>query len=410
MTPVLAQGPPPLRIPPRVRELTAYDKFRGPVPRVLIFQSRFGMDAGCLNAARELGWDAEYVPVGYEGLMPDSSVEQFLRLLLTFKPDFVLTINLSGMDLAGAVPTLLRELRIPCATWFVDNPRTIYLGRRVFAHEYAAAFTWERAYVPYLQEKGYALVEYLPLALDPRLFSGAPLEDPDLPPAFVGSSMVVRVGWEQPWLDEHPRLRDTLNAALDSGRVTRETFAGGLAALLGPEWEEGLGEDERIHAESYLFYEGTRRMRSEFARRLSPLGVVFHGEPEWALCAERRGPFIDYNTQLPAFYRRTVVNLNQTSLQMPAALTQRVFDCPAAGGFLLTDAQPDLDELFAPDEVVRYHDLEECAQLLRWYQARPHARAPIIRRAQERIRDQHLYRHRLETIASRLRENFAGSS
>jgi spore maturation protein CgeB len=54
------------------------------------------------------------------------------------------------------------------------------------------------------------------------------------------------------------------------------------------------------------------------------------------------GP-VDYADELPAFYREYPHQLERH--QHPNAgrrANQRVFDCPAAGGFLLTDDQADL--------------------------------------------------------------------
>jgi spore maturation protein CgeB len=89
---------------------------------------------------------------------------------------------------------------------------------------------------------------------------------------------------------------------------------------------------------------------------------------------------------------------------MAAAVNQRVFDCPAAGGFLLTDAQPSLASLFDAGEVAVYHSIEECRDLLRWYRARPRSRCQLVSKARLRILDQHTYAHRLRQIADVLRE------
>jgi len=93
---------------------------------------------------------------------------------------------------------------------------------------------------------------------------------------------------------------------------------------------------------------------------------------------------------------------------MPNTVNQRVFDCPAAGGFLLTDAQPALRELFDADtEIACYASLDEAREMLRYFRARPAERRAITARARERILNEHTYEHRLHVIADWMRERFA---
>src|SRR5690606_16445286 len=113
-----------------------------------------------------------------------------------------------------------------------------------------------------------------------------------------------------------------------------------------------------------------------------------------------------YFDELPAFYRTTAININQTSLQMRDAVNQRVFDCPAAGGFLITDDQPDLREHFEEGDVVTYNSLEELADKVRYYQARPEERRANTLRARRRILDRHTHVHRLRDLETFLKSRF----
>jgi spore maturation protein CgeB len=82
---------------------------------------------------------------------------------------------------------------------------------------------------------------------------------------------------------------------------------------------------------------------------------------------------------------------------MAHTVNQRVLDCPAAGGFLLIDAQPALAELFDVEkEIASYESLDECVELQRLYRANPSARTEITGRARKRILGEHTYGHRLK--------------
>lgn len=395
-----------LKITEGMRTLMDYPKLAGPVPRIMVLESQYWLDSACMNAAHAMGWELAHAPVALEGAMPREMIAHFIQTLLEFRPDFVLSINLSGMDEAGLFAGLFADLRVPYVTWFVDDPRTILMDRTLYASDYAIALTWEAAYADYLAKTGFAETHVMPLAVDPSLFNAPPSEVWDYPPSFVGNSMVDFSEREGVRIKNHPGLNAAVNEAFEAGRVTRENFGYGLAAIMGDLMP--FDAEERRAAELYFFIEGTRRLRHETVAGLAPEGVVVRGDDAWQHVTSLLGPQVNYRTELPEFYRRSEVNLNITSIQMASAVNQRVFDCPAAGGFLLTDAQTSLETLFDVDrEIAQYHSLEECIDLLRFYRKHPAARVEKIVRARERIQNEHTYAHRLREIAEIVRKRFA---
>lgn len=396
-----------LEVSPQTRARMDYGKFSGPVPRILFLESRYWLDSACMNAAKRLGWETAQTPVVMEGRMPRAQVASFLRTLLEFRPDFVLSINLSGMDAGGLFAGLLEELQVPRVTWFVDEPRTILMGKTLYGGPFAVALTWEAAYAAYLTQCGFAEVHSLPLAVDDTVFNAVPLPSWDLPPAFVGNSMADFADREWQWFADRPVLAAAIQEAFADDRVTRETFAEGVEAFLPSAFAGTLDSEERRHTELYCFIEGTRRLRAELVRTLAPVGINVRGDDRWHEIAEECGPYVNYEEDLPAFYRRSVINVNSTSIQMKTAANQRVFDCPAAGGFLLTDAQPALWELFdAESEIACYHGMEECKDRYRYFLAHPSARQQIITRARSRIFAEHTYVHRMQSIAKLVRRRY----
>lgn len=396
---------PRLSVSPRLRDLMAYAKFAG-TPRLLVLENEYWLDGACVRAARALGWETASVPVRMQGAMPRDQVASFLSALTEFRPDWVLSINLSGMDTQGLFAGLFADLGMPYAAWFVDDPRTILMGSRAYASEYAVAFTWESAYRAYLLGCGFAEAHTLPLAVDEHCFNALPSGDWSLPPSFVGNSMVDFAAREWKWIEEKPDLAARVQEAFARGRITRESFAAGVDAILGA-GATSLDAEAARHVELYCFVEGTRRLRQDLANAVSPLGAVMHGDDGWQGRAAYTGPSLHYFEQLPGHYNATPVNLNATSVQMASAVNQRVFDCPAAGGFLLTDAQSSLQTLFSDDEVAVYSDFTECAELLQQYLAAPGLRSEIVQRARARIFREHTYRHRLQAMLSLLRARFA---
>lgn len=400
---------PRLQVSDKLRAMMAYPKFAGSAPRVLVLESQYWLDAALLRAADRLGWETAKAPVRMHGQMPREMVAQFLEAVTSFRPDFVFTVNLSGMDEAGLFAGLFDDLAIPYLSWFVDDPRTILMGRSCYGSEYAVGLSWDAAYESYLSSCGFATVSTLPLAVDSELFNASPIDAPPLPPTFIANSMVQFATEERDWLKQYPELLAAIDCALTEGVVTRENFGIGLDAMLPPERAATLDEHQYRHAEMYCFIEGTRRLRTDLVRALAPQGLHVRGDDAWAQVTEDRGPYVNYEQDLPNYYRDCVVNLNSTSIQMPHAVNQRVFDCPMAGGFLLTDAQSSLENLFDPaTEIATYHDSDEAQEKMAFYRNNPAARSRIVTAARKRILAEHTYAHRLASIEHLLRERFRG--
>ena len=399
---------PRLQISERMRSHMRYAKLSTPTPRILIFESQYWIDGACRNAAQTLGWEVQSVPVLMEGTLPRETIKHLLETLVNFRPDFILSINLSGMDEGGLFARLFEDLEIPHVTWFVDDPRTILMDRTCYATPFTVALTWEPAYKDYLSNLGFACVTSLPLAADLTLFNAEPLDRPDLPPAFVGNSMIEFAEREREAVAQYPELYTAIDIAFRNGGITRETFAKGLETILPKTLTATLTPDQKRHAEIYCFVEGTARLRHHLIQKLKPEGLVVRGDTYWTRITTQAGGPVNYFHDLPDFYRHCTINLNATSIQMATTVNQRVFDCPAAGGFLLTDSQQAIDELLATGEMIVYNDLEECIALFRWYHERPEARKQIIHKARTRILNEHTYAHRLERITQIVREQFGG--
>lgn len=394
---------PRLNISPFLAEHMAYAKFARRPVRVLILESHYWIDQACASAAERLGWQVARARVTMQGHMSRELLQGFFQTLIEVRPDFILSINLSGMDVDGMLARFFADLKVPHATWFVDDPRTILMGRTDFASDYTIALTWERAYTDYLSTCGFAAVHSLPLALDESVFLIPSGGEPVHPPAFVAHSMADYAEREWDAVRARPPLLAAVNGAFEKGRVNRADFGTGVASVLGAAASQFDAEDLR-RAELVFFIEGTRRLRRSLVDTLTPDGLVVRGDESWRALTPNWGPGLSYTEELAPFYRDCMVNVNSTSIQMATAVNQRVFDCPGAGGFLLTDNQGSLADLFdIESEVAVYNTPEEARMQLRWFMGRPHARREIAARARKRILGEHTYGHRLQEMVGLLK-------
>lgn len=396
-----------LQISPGLRAMLDYPKFVGPT-RLLILETEYFFDKSWVRAAASLGWETATVSSAMTGGLTRDQVASLFRAVAEFKPHFVLTSNYAGMDEGGLFARFFEDARIPYVSWFTDTPRMILYNRVVHCSPYSVAATWERGYTEHLKEIGFEHVYFMPHATDPELFHRPALESHSRELAFVGESMISHAeeAWEK--LKEFPAVGDAVRGALDVGRMSREQFAKGVETIVDPWLLKRCSPRERRHLELCLVYEGTRRIRAALAKRLAPLGLEVYGDPAWKDIHERSFDGVGYFDALAPFYQSTAVNINSTSIQMASAVNQRVFDCPAAGGFIITDAQADLNDFFDPGtESVAYRTLDELEELVSRYRTDVHERKRIVAQAQARIAAQHTHAHRLKDLEGYLRDRFA---
>ncbi len=402
------------------RERLAYPKFTAPLPRVLILWRPYFLYQEIEAALTRLGAPYHRVGTGSADRGEAGTVEAILTAVAQFRPDFALTVNHLGLDREGRLAGLLSDLGLPLASWFVDSPRLILHDYKALATPGAMVFTYDADALPELADLGFAHAQWLPLATDPHRFK--PLESPPARPAwqartsFVGASMVAQAAKALARLDACPGLRPILPQAAAAFVRSPERSAR-LFLQSRPDWAQAYAAlppgQARLDAELALTWEATRQYRLACVRGILPFSPCIAGDAGWETLLPgvgrdwKRLPELDYYDELPGFYPSSEVNLNCTSLQMKGAVNQRVFDVPACGAFVLTDAREQLAALFAPGaETAVYADPAEVPQLTRHYLEHPGERRRVSQAARARILAEHTYDHRLTTLFAAMRQAF----
>ena len=121
-----------------------------------------------------------------------------------------------------------------------------------------------------------------------------------------------------------------------------------------------------------------------------------HGWPNGPVPAER----------IPQIIRDSVLSLNFSEAGGGSGqqIKARLFEVPAAGGMLLTEATPHLEEYFVPgEEVVQFGDDADLVESARRLLADPARRDAIARAGHARVARQHTYDLRLAELLARVR-------
>jgi spore maturation protein CgeB len=330
-------------------------------------------------------------------------LDDFRRVLTDEAPDLVVDVNLKGLLHPEAMAGLLRRLGIPLAAWFVDSPEFILDESVPLPRDLTRIMVWDRSYLPGLRALGFT-ASHLPLAADEALVPAARREARfEAPVGFVGNSLVggflERLASRLPRTAQVTRLREEGIARVLSSRGRQLAV---LDAFVETHVEAIPPGDVRHWFRASVLHGATSAYRIDVLRRLLPLGLRIFGDPDGWRRALGPGapvhPDVSYYREAPAVYASCDVNLSATSLQMPGAVNQRCFDVPLCGGFLLTDRQEELFELFAEDEVATYQGPGDVAAEAREWLHAPARRREVSTRARARVLGEHTYRRRMQQL------------
>lgn len=120
-------------------------------------------------------------------------------------------------------------------------------------------------------------------------------------------------------------------------------------------------------------------------------------------------PGAKYDMEVSNVYSQSKINLNITLHCIETGISQRVFDVMAAGGFLLTNYQEELEELFVPGEdLVIYHNMEELQYYVAYYLEHEEERQRIAGNGQRKVLKDHDFHIRLEQVLKQVREKEQG--
>ncbi len=107
----------------------------------------------------------------------------------------------------------------------------------------------------------------------------------------------------------------------------------------------------------------------------------------------------DSETMMPKIFQCSRINLNMTNRPISSGIPQRVYDIMGAGGFLMSNYQPELAEYFEiGEELVVYESQRDLLEKIAYYLAHEEERRKIAARGRRAIEERHQYSMRLKMM------------
>lgn len=302
---------------------------------------------------------------------------------------------------------ICRRNNIPLAIWHLDAPYQYFFPEYCRHYRNIYHFCMDLYYVELLKKSGYENVAYLPLGTTPTIFTpmGKNREDFRAEVGMVANLAIRKTHhfWEgimKNWKgkNEDDKLYEVIKELIVIASNVGIDFIKTIKLL------ERRGLDFHLILHIIKFIENMagieRRKRPALALRdLVDLKVVGEDWEFTGIYPHQIHPRIGYYDELPIFYSSVIINLNATQPQVKKGLNQRFFDVPACGGFLISDWNDEIPNLFIPgEEIVIYNDIRELPEIVRYYLDRDKEREAIAQAARARVLAHHTMKSRMETL------------
>jgi spore maturation protein CgeB len=340
-----------------------------------------------------------------EQRLTKSAIKELLHTVLLNRPNFLFTINHIGY-----IPEFFTKMKLPHASWFIDNP-FLWL-REEHASSFCFLFVFERDYIQKLNRAGFKNVFFLPNATNPKVFRKI-----DLPPttqkrygclvSFVGSSgydFYIRCYKRITRLSRNEKFKKFCDEVIKIQSENPLLYISDILAQV----KKKVGYEPKFSStkesadfKTWLEFASMTVYRREVVEELRDFDIHLYGDDGWKEIIKGGIKFlgkVDYYKELPLIYNATTINLNITRAQMKTALNQRVFDVAACGSFLLSDYREDLERLFDVDEIAYFRDKRELREKVLYFLRNKKEREDIAHRARVRVLHEHTYRNRAEEI------------
>lgn len=336
------------------------------------------------------------------------------QFLIDHPHDFVFTVNYFPI-----ISDVCNIFKIPYLCWSVDSP-VMELFAKSIQHSCNRIFLFDRAQFDEIAPLNPANVFHLPLAVNVadkqkviQNASSADIGRFSSSVSFVGSLYTEKCPYDR--LSSTPDyLTGYLNGLMEAQlRVYGYYFIEDLLP-------DSIIEDFKAHMKNFYTYPldtfltdrktlaqlyiGNKITAMERLRTMDLLSKYFDvdlytGSDTSSLPFIHNKGLAKSLTEMPIIFHESKINLNTTSKAIRSGLPLRIFDILGCGGFVLTNYQIELTDLFMLNEdLVAYGSLEEAKDLITYYLEHESLREEIAFNGYEKVKKYHTYTIRLEQM------------
>lgn len=369
-------------------------------------------ESGIDHGLQQLGHNIDYMTRLFDSVDYDQGYLNALASTLQEKRyDCVITVNFIPI-----VSRVCNIFKIPYICWTVDHP-CFQLYSETIRNTWNRIFMFDRSQYDKFYPLNPDCIYYMPLACDYEAWNAVTLTEEDhrnydCDISFIGSTYEEKCKYNQ--LEDIPDyirgyvdglIRAQLNVygynfiedSLTDDFCRRFKEAAGWYPL-GEDYTE---DTKAIIADTYIGYKCTEQERIMTLRNISEyfdLDLYTLSDVSKLPKAHHRGG-ADSETMMPKIFKCSRINLNMTNRPIRTGLPLRIFDIMGTGGFLLSNYQAEIPELFEiGTDLAVYESQEDLLNQIGYYLEHDDIRQEIAKNGQDKIRELHSYRVKLEQI------------
>ena len=317
----------------------------------------------------------------------------------------------------NAISNLCHKYNTRYISWTCDAPLAGMRNPSVHNPE-NTIYVFDKKEYEYFQETGTGTVKYLPLAGAPgriqKLIKNKNPARKYLYDISFAGNLYDKNRYDEMVNALPPYLCGYMDAAIEAqlnvsgGNIINlmlsDDIMDSAAKYMDLKQENGSPGDLKLYfATSVLSYKAAALMRRQAVNSLSQIAGMhlFTTSCTDGLYKTIIHPPVTYHTEMPLVFAASKINLNMTIPNIENGIPLRVFDILSAGGFLMTDYRPCLEELFDINkDLVVYDGINDLTSKAAYYLTHNKERELIAANGFNKLRKLHTYKHRIKTMFS----------
>ncbi|MCH5266605.1 MAG: glycosyltransferase [Lachnospiraceae bacterium] len=339
------------------------------------------------------------------------TIDELYQTIRENQPEAVFSMNYFPM-----VSEACEQAKIPYISWIYDNPYMKGYSINII-NSCNYIFTFDSAMYQELSAQGVQTIYYAPLAANPERIAPSeaePLafrhdisfvgalydEDHNFYDEFVKNARQAGKHYYVGYIDALIKAQLQLYGTnLLAASLPAEIAQSGFASI-NP-WTETnsyFTTPENIFADNVLCRRITSLERKRLLEKLSArFSVDLYTRDKKAVAGScHNHGYADYTKEMPEIFRTSRINLNISLKSIKNGIPLRAMEIMGAGGFLLTNYQPDFLLHFEPGvDFVYYENMEDAVEKAAYYLSHEEERARIAASGLNKIRQYHTYEARL---------------
>ncbi len=336
-------------------------------------------------------------------------MDELKRRLIENAYDCIFTFNFFPV-----ISKVADELGIKYISWNYDTPCMTLYTESVF-NSCNYIFSFDKLEVAKLKQYGVKNVYHMPMAVNlqklQKLFGDSSV-DYKYDVSFVGNLYNDEYNFYDQIKNMPAYYKGFFDAVINA---QMEIYGYDMATdVITDEFYEGIRSIVRFNLDKEFFLTArelfvsmlqkkiTSIERPEILMLLSELGVDvthFDFKRDERLDKVKYGGYLGYNDRMPCVFRDSKINLNITIRSNLSAIPLRCMDVMGAGGFLLSNYQPELAEYFVDgEEMAMYSSRADLVDKVEYYLNNDDKRIRIAERARAKIEREFTYDIVIEKI------------